>query len=208
MDASIYVSAPVWASVYICKTLALCISYPSVGVTFRCSKRSTFRRSKRSTFRRSKRTPDLHIIAWTCLDTDWTSENVPRQRSFWWLTSYPYPQKTTVTQNDLQHPRPPNVWDLQYQQPVASVASVASVTSVKASSNSSTTASCPPSAAATSAVAPAWDRFRSEISKHSLVLFQMFHWMINLAQFHENKRSEIIQNHSLCLYLDDQRIND
>ena len=68
MNASIFVSMPVWASVYICKTLALCISYPSVGVTFRCSKRSTFPRSKRSTFRRSKRTPDLHIIAWTQIE--------------------------------------------------------------------------------------------------------------------------------------------
>ena len=42
-------------------TLSLCISYVSVGVTFRRSKRSTFRRSKRSTFRRSKRTPDLRL---------------------------------------------------------------------------------------------------------------------------------------------------
>ena len=47
--------------IYIYVIVALCISYVSVGVAFRRSKRSTFRRSKRSTFRHSKRTPGRDI---------------------------------------------------------------------------------------------------------------------------------------------------
>ena len=52
----------VYTSVYILYVIvALSISYVSVGVAFRRSKRSTFQRSKRSTFRHSKRTPGRDI---------------------------------------------------------------------------------------------------------------------------------------------------